>query len=142
MTQEHGPSPHLTWTELACNDIMRSPYPDDYRRDGRVRPLALAFEAVRQACGGKPIRIMSAYRTVPYNAVVGGAANSQHVHGRALDLQTPLHLSRDDFHRIAQDVVRLVPAIGGLGLYDWGVHVDTRARVNDRPTVWDLRGER
>ena len=136
----NGPSPHLSWQELACHDRLHTPYPLDYRTDGRVRRLALTFEAIRQAAGGHPISILSAYRTPAYNALTPGAAqSSQHVQGRALDLQTPTHLTLGTFWAIVQDVARLVPAIGGLGVYDWGCHVDIRPRVDGRVAVWDLR---
>jgi len=84
-----GPSAHLTWAELACHDRMKTPYPLDYRDDGtRLPRLARAFEAIR-ALWGKRITILSAYRTPAYNKAVGGRPKSQHVEGRALDLQPP-----------------------------------------------------
>ena len=65
----------------------------------------------------------SAYRTVSYNAKIGGAAKSQHCYGRAVDIPakdgtTPQQLY-DFFEEILGDT-------GGLGLYSWGVHVDPR----------------
>lgn len=65
----------------------------------------------------------SAYRTVSYNAKIGGAAKSQHCYGMAVDIPakdgtTPQQLY-DFFEEILGDS-------GGLGLYSWGVHVDPR----------------
>lgn len=134
-----GPSPHLTWTELRCHDMIHTPYPLDWRPDGRIRDLALAFESLRQASGGRPITVLSGYRTPAYNAMIHGAPQSQHVFGRAVDLQTPGHLTLDAFWRIAQEVARLVPVVGAIGLYDWGVHLDVRPRQTDRWATWDLR---
>lgn len=137
-----GPSPHLTWAELCCHDRIQTPYPLDWRLDSRVRDLALAFESLRAASGGKPIRVLSGYRTPAYNRQIGGAPSSQHVYGRAVDLQTPAHLTLDVFWRFAQEVARLVPTVGAIGLYDWGVHLDVRARQSDRWATWDLRAEK
>lgn len=139
MAERTGPSPHLRWSELACRDAIHTPYPLDYRTDGRARDLALAFEALRQACGNRPLTVLSAYRTPAWNEAVGGSRTSQHLAGRALDLQTPGQLTPADFWAIAQEVARLVPAIGGLGRYDWGLHLDVRPRVAQAAVVWDLR---
>jgi uncharacterized protein YcbK (DUF882 family) len=134
-----GPGPHLTWRELACHDAMRSCYPLDLREDGTARRLATVFEVLRQACGHQPLRVLSAYRTRAYNELCGGAPNSQHIHGRALDLQTPLHLTLDEFWRITQDVARMLPLVGAIGVYDWGIHLDIRPRLQEAVTKWDLR---
>lgn len=116
------PSPHLSWSELACRD--GTPYPHEWRKT-RLPPLAEAFEDVRVAVGG-PIRVLSAYRTPAYNARIPGAArNSQHVQGRALDLATPTGWTVE---RFAAVVLAVQPdtAIRGIGVYRWGVHIDTR----------------
>src|SRR5690606_9510833 len=80
---DRGPSQHLSWKELACKD--GTPYPDEFKLDGRVFQLAAVFEDIRRVCGNKPIRINSAYRSPAHNKKIGGARNSQHLHGRALD---------------------------------------------------------
>lgn len=136
---QHQAGPHISWAELACRDSIRAPYPLDLRSNGTLRPLVIAFEQIRQASGGQPIRILSAYRTPEHNRVVGGSPNSQHVHGRALDLQTPQHLPVAAFHAIVLEVARLTPHLGAVGLYDWGVHIDTRPRAGNRLAQWDLR---
>lgn len=65
----------------------------------------------------------SAYRTVSYNAKIGGAAKSKHCMGLAVDIPakegtTPQQLY-DFFEECLGDS-------GGLGIYSWGVHVDPR----------------
>ena len=134
---QSGPSPHLRWDELRCHDAIKTPYPLDWR-PSRAHALALVFERIRQATGSKPIHVVSAYRTAAWNQLVGGSARSQHVQGRALDLRTPDHLTLGSFWAIVQEVARLTPSIGGLGVYDWGVHVDTRPHL-DHLASWDLR---
>jgi uncharacterized protein YcbK (DUF882 family) len=117
-----GPSPHLSWKELGCHD--GSIYPYEWR-ENRAIVLAEAFELIRYSCGNHPITILSAYRTPSYNKSVGGAKNSQHIQGRAIDLRPPSHLSVNEFYSIIR---KLAPAsnIRGIGKYKTFVHVDTR----------------
>ncbi len=49
---------------------------------------------------------------------------SQHHFGTALDVYTPAELSTQEFHDLARAQHKAEG--GGLGLYPWGVHVDTR----------------
>ena len=132
-----GPSAHLTWAELACHD--GTPYPNDWRESRAVR-LATAFEQVRAAVGA-PIRIGSAYRTPAHNAAVGGARESQHCEGLALDLYPPDGWTIDEF----DDAVRplaLSPEteIHGFGRYPTFLHIDVRQVRNGRCICW--RGKR
>lgn len=118
-----GPSRHLSWKELACND--GTSYPREFIDDGRVFKLADAFEQIRSLCGGYPIRVLSAYRTPSWNRKVGGAPKSQHVEGRALDLKPPSHLTVKQFY----DLIRANHkdfGIQGMGLYRTFVHIDIR----------------
>ncbi len=124
-----GPSAHLSWSELACRDRIRTPYPLDWR-ETRAVELAEAFEALRAAVG-LPLVVLSAYRTRAYNRAVGGAPNSQHLQGRALDLAPPDGWSPIALLAVTQDI----PAIRGLGLYDTFVHIDVRPAPR---VVWDL----
>jgi uncharacterized protein YcbK (DUF882 family) len=71
---------------------------------------------------GKPIRIVSGYRSQATNQAVGGARNSQHLYGRAADI--PLGVAT-----LAQAENAGFTGIGVHG--HWVVHVDVRpgARV-------------
>lgn len=127
-----GPSSHLTWDELACKD--GTPYPEEWRLS-RARVLAGEFEAIRAAVG-KPIVIGSAYRTPAHNKRVGGAANSQHVEGRALDLYPPKAMSVERLYQIVRErAAHPDSAIQGIGIYPTFVHFDIRPQGN-RLTVW------
>lgn len=119
-----GPSPHLTWAELACHD--GTPYPVEWYAD-RAIPLAVEFEHVR-ARMGTPLVVLSAYRTPAYNARIPGAAKaSQHVQGRALDLAIPAGRTLAELLDAALTVAKRPGSrIRGVGLYDWGVHIDIR----------------
>ena len=129
-----GPSPHITWAELACKD--GTPYPSEWV-EARLLPLAAEFEAVREILQ-LPIVIASAYRTEQWNRKVGGSRHSQHVQGRALDLRPTMHadkltgkLVNDYDHFLIYDAVmkrvrEVESKIRGLALYPWGVHIDIR----------------
>lgn len=116
----NGPSAHLSWPELACRDIVRTPYPLDWRPD-RAVALAAAFEALRAAVG-HPLTVLSAYRTPRYNRDVGGVPDSQHLHGRALDLRPPFGWTPLDLAAVAREI----DLIRGLGIYERFVHIDIR----------------
>lgn len=69
---------------------------------------------------GKSVNINSGYRCKTHNAAVGGASASNHMGGKAADIRisgvTPLEVAQ-----YAEHIGML-----GIGVYSWGVHVDTR----------------
>ena len=91
--------------------------------------LVLLLQCIREHFG-KPVTIISGYRTAAHNAAVGGAKSSQHLLGRAADLRVQ-GVSAED---VAAYTESLMPDWGGVGRYPvkagratgW-VHVDTRA---------------
>ena len=91
--------------------------------------LTVLLQAIREHFG-KPITITSGYRTAAHNAKVGGSKSSQHLLGRAADIQVA-GVSPDAVAAYAES---LMPTWGGVGRYPvktgrakgW-VHVDTRA---------------
>jgi uncharacterized protein YcbK (DUF882 family) len=101
--------------------------------------LARLFEIIRSRCGHVPIVVNSAFRTPEYNRKIGGARNSQHVQGRALDLRPPAGWTTDRFYRLIRALadelfVHGEDLIGGIGQYPNFVHVDTRP--TKRLAVW------
>jgi uncharacterized protein YcbK (DUF882 family) len=84
--------------------------------------LLAAAEQLRSDIG-MPVIVVSAYRCPEHNRKVGGAANSQHTLGKAMDIRvpglTPLQLER---------AAEKVPAITGIGRDDHAgyVHIDVR----------------
>lgn len=130
-----GPSPHLTWAELSCKD--GTTYPEKFVEDGRVFRVAQMFEAIRLLCGEKPITVLSAYRTPEHNRKIGGARNSQHVQGRALDLKPPKGMSVEHFYSVIRSGAEAM-GIGGMGLYNTFVHVDIRPSA--KLVVWSGNG--
>lgn len=130
----NGPSPHLSWPELACRDRLRTPYPLDWR-ETRAVELAAAFEALRAAVG-LPLVVLSAYRTPAHNRAVGGARDSQHVQGRALDLLPPKGWTVLQLAAVA----RRIPQVRGLGIYQAHGFVHIDVRPSDRIAVWQGAG--
>lgn len=106
-----------------------TPYPQRWRTT-RAVALAAAFEAVRAAVG-LPLVILSGYRTTAHNRAIGGARNSQHVEGRALDLLPPRGWAPMDL----ASVVKGVPAVRGIGVYPTFVHMDVRP--SESLIVWN-----
>jgi len=128
-----GPSPHLSWAKLACKD--GTPYPQTFIDDGRCAILADLFEEIRELVHA-PLVILSAYRTPAHNRAIGGAPNSQHVQGRALDLRPPAGVTPADFY--AAILAARLPTLGGIGVYRTFVHVDVRAiPVSGRIARWN-----
>lgn len=129
-----GPSPHIKWDELKCKDGTE--YPQQWR-DTRAPQIAAVFEKIRSLFGGKPITILSAYRTDAWNKKIGGAKFSQHKEGRALDLRPPEGVDVDTFFtKIRANATAF--GIHGLGRYTTFVHVDVRPA--DKLVTWSGYG--
>lgn len=64
----------------------------------------------------------SAYRTFSHNASgsVGGAANSNHIYGHAVDIPVSGKVTPEEVYSFLD---KLLGQWGELGLYSWGVHV-------------------
>jgi len=103
--------------------------------DSRVKPqVVTGLEGISQAVGYQ-LQVTSAYRSPEYNRSVGGARNSQHVQGNAVDIvQTGLsNAQRQAFIQAAID-----NGFTAIGVYNTFTHVDIRgARV-----AWGSNGSR
>ena len=69
---------------------------------------------------GKPIIINSGYRTPEYNKKVGGAKNSHHMKGQAVDIRIS-GLKPEEIAKIAEKV-----GFTGIGIYRNFTHLDIR----------------
>ena len=91
--------------------------------------LVLLLQCIREHFG-KAVTITSGYRTPTHNAKVGGSKSSQHLLGRAADIQ----VAGTSVEDVASYAESLLHNWGGVGRYPvkagrttgW-VHVDTRA---------------
>lgn len=98
-----------------CNGFPAEPVEETVR---------LADEIRRRA--GVPLNVNSGVRCTRHNADVGGVWNSPHLTGQAIDL-APIggNISVARLQEIAEQVqAEKMPGRGGLGRYEWGVHVD------------------
>lgn len=84
---------------------------------------------MRELAGGRPIPILSAYRTEAYNRRIGGARLSQHAQGRGLDLSPrSARLTNEGLLSFVYERAYMEDSlIRGIGLYPWGVHMDIRS---------------
>ena len=90
--------------------------------------LVLLLQCIREHFG-KAVTITSGYRTAAHNAKVGGSKSSQHLLGRAADIQ----VAGTSVEDVAAYTESLMPSWGGVGRYPvkagratgW-VHIDTR----------------
>ena len=122
---------NFSWLEFASGDGAWTP-PDV--AEVIERELAPALQRIRDEVG--PLRITSGYRSPAHNAAVGGAQKSQHLTGRAADLQIVGEHDTDALATVIEDLISAgeIPE-GGLGRYQSWVHYDTRGTR----ARWDKR---
>lgn len=114
------------WDEIEyfCRDEFGCKCGGKYCNGFPVEPeeaMVRTVDAIRKVLG-VPVRISSGIRCTKHNASpqVGGAANSNHLSGKAADLHA--NVSPAKLKAAAEQVMG---STGGIGLYSWGVHVDT-----------------
>jgi uncharacterized protein YcbK (DUF882 family) len=94
----------------------------------RILPTLDVLVQVREAFG--PTTINSGYRSPSYNARIGGAKNSRHTVGDAIDFRcatgTPAQWAA-----LLRDIRDAGGFSGGIGTYRTFVHVDTRGTDAD-----------
>jgi hypothetical protein len=122
-------TPNFYEYEFACKD--GTPYPVEWFEE-RLRPLCETLEVIREAAGNRAIRVTSGYRTLAYNRSIGSSDGSQHVQGRAADIQHPV-LTAGALHTLVMKLYKAgkLPHLGGVGQYITFTHVDVRPRPAD-----------
>lgn len=78
---------------------------------------------------GKPILLTSAYRCEFHNTAVGGAPNSQHIKGTAVDISWSSYTGKEK----AKLLTLAMEIFTGIGLHKDFLHVDSRA---GEPLLW------
>lgn len=105
-------SAHFKVREFACQDGSDAVF---------IHPLLPVWaEQFREING--PFSPNSAYRTVSHNKAIGGASYSRHCQGTAMDIPA-VNAAPQELYEAAE---KILGQSGGLGLYPWGIHVDTR----------------
>lgn len=113
---------YFTRTECRCKCGGR--YCNGYPAEMMEETMRMADEIRRRA--GAPLNVNSALRCKQWNAHEDGVTTSLHQYGQAIDL-APIggNISVAKLQNIAQEVMaEKIPGRGGLGHYDWGVHID------------------
>ena len=125
-------------SEFRCRD--GSDVPEDLLEN--VQLLAENLQVLREHIG-RPIRVISGYRSPKYNRKIGGARKSKHMKAKAADIvvkgMNPTELREIIINLIKEGKIKK----GGVGLYRSFVHYDTRgwnARWKGKG-VKDYRGE-
>jgi hypothetical protein len=82
-------SKHFTLAELTVTDHREFDNSPTQEEISNLQRLAQLLEQVKEAIGGKPVMINSAFRCKQVNDAVGSKDTSQHRHGCAADLRVP-----------------------------------------------------
>ena len=83
--------------------------------------LARVLDELRENFSS-PVNVTSGCRCISHNHAIGGASKSQHLYGRATDIQ----VSGIDPEEVYEYLTEKYEYKYGLGLYDNFVHIDTR----------------
>ena len=111
---------YFTRDEFRCK--CGGKYCNGYPAEPDERMVRIA-DAIRKRIG-KPITVNSGLRCKTHNANVGGVSNSQHLYGTAADLGCPSGCTPSQMASIAEEIMG---ETGGIGIYSWGIHIDTRS---------------
>lgn len=135
-----GDGPRSKWFKLRnwnSNHPKATPYPAEWKTTWYV--LARVLDLIRDRAGCAIwLTPNGGYRNPEHNRAVGGRPMSEHKWGRAADIQAR-KLTPRKLHDLILSMYRAgeLPDLGGLGIYDWGVHVDIRPHEGRRLKRWD-----
>ena len=82
-------TPHFTLDELTHTDHRTLDNTPNEQELANLQRLAEFLEDVKEALGGKPIMVNSAFRSKQVNDAVGSKDTSQHRIGCAVDIRVP-----------------------------------------------------
>lgn len=102
-------SEHFQVYEFACKDGSNAVF---------VHPALPEFCELARTING-PFSPNSAYRTVTHNSRENGAANSNHIFGRAVDIPA-VKATPGQLYELFE---KTFPNSMEIGIYSWGVHV-------------------
>ena len=120
---------NFTWSELTKGGAR---IPVDAGVTARVVKLAKYMDGVRAFLGHRPIRVTSGYRDPISNRYVGGARDSRHMYGDAVDFWVEGMDVVDVFYKL-----KSYHPNGGLAVGNGFVHLDLRPGA---PARWTYPG--
>lgn len=107
--------------EFKCRD--GSVVPEDLMSN--VQELAENLQVLREHIG-KPIIVISGYRSPKYNRKIGGARKSQHMKAKAADIVVP-GMKPDEVREVILALIKEGKMKkGGVGRYTTFIHYDVR----------------
>ena len=119
----HKITTNFSLSEFKCRD--GSDVPEDMMDN--VILLCENLQVLRDHIG-KPIHVISGYRSPKYNRRIGGARRSQHMLAKAADIK----IKGMDPSEVKEVIVQLIKEgkmkSGGVGLYRTFTHYDVRGR--------------
>lgn len=121
---QYGERGHFTWGEAVHADPSTGYYrrPENSGVVNGILNVAKVMEDIRKRYGGVPIQINSWYRDPATNAAVGGASQSRHMSGDAVDFVVPgIHP-----YDVYADLDAWWGNRGGLASSTVFTHIDTR----------------
>ena len=110
-------------SEFRCRD--GSDVPDELMQNAQC--LAENLQVLRDNLG-KPIHVISGYRSPKYNRKIGGARRSQHMSAKAGDIKIKGMTPKEVKEAIEELISKGEMVQGGVGLYTTFVHYDVRGR--------------
>ena len=124
-------APHFTWGEVRCHGFEQG-FDCCWGRVLIHERILLKAEEIRKALGNNPLIVLSGYRCPMWNKEIGGKIHSRHLEGLAMDIQISFY----ELDGIYDIITKLLP-FSGLGLYNWGIHIDMDTSHGKRR--WDAR---
>lgn len=118
-------SRNFTLQELSCKCGRCETNPEDISQN-----LVYQLQKLRDHLG-LPIKIASGYRCPAHNKAIGGAKRSQHILGKAVDIDIS-NLSVGAQYRLIQLIFGL-GVFKGIGIGKGKLHIDVRS---GEPTIW------
>jgi hypothetical protein len=117
-------TPHFRESEFFCKSV-------DFKKEYHLldQSLIMAAEIIREFVD-TPVLILSSFRTFEGNKVCGGAPDSFHLKGMALDLRCPLKqdlINTNIIHCGFLYHSLRSAGINGFGISERFLHIDTRS---------------
>lgn len=114
---------NISWYELLNRSLSGDPsaLPSTAILTNLYATAQITQQFIDKYYPGKKVTINSGWRSPRYNASIGGASNSQHIQGKAIDLK-----NMDISSNVMFNKAKASGLFGWLGYYSWGIHVDVR----------------